>query len=175
MRTISLTRGQVALVDDEDFERLNFWNWYCKENGNTRYAVSDKMVNRVRAHRLMHRVILNPPKELYIDHINHNGLDNRKENLRIVTKSMNAANMRVKSNNTTGHPGVYLTPARFEATITVDGKSKYLGRYKDMANAVSAYHEAKSEYFPHMQPTERFCCDVKLIEGLIKSEEANNV
>ena len=88
MKKIRLTQGKFAIVDDEDFKWLNQWRWYYRFVGKTGYAANLKMY--------MHRLILKFPKNLEADHINGNTLDNRKINLRIVTKSQNAMNRRIK-------------------------------------------------------------------------------
>src|SRR4030042_4625468 len=84
-RRIKLTRGKYAIVDAEDFERLNKYKWQAVKIGNCFYAKrSRRDKNKIRAVQ-MHREIMRPPKELLIDHKNHNGLDNRKANLRFAT------------------------------------------------------------------------------------------
>lgn len=104
MREIPLTQGKVALIDDEDYEELSQYKWTAHHRAkNTWYAVRyvGKRVDgkRVGVHIQMHRVITNCPDGLVVDHINHNGLDNRKENLRTVTAAVNAGNRRPKDAN----------------------------------------------------------------------------
>ena len=97
-KSIPLTQGKFALVDDEDFEKLNQNVWlFC--NG---YAA--RGVNRFPRRRLlyMHRIILNPPEGFDVDHISHNSLDNRKENLRICSRTENQRNRIIGKNNTSG-------------------------------------------------------------------------
>ena len=76
MKKIKLTQGKYAIVDDEDFAYLNQWRWYYHNN----YAVH---TNKNKSRIYMHRFILNTPKKMFSDHINGNGLDNRRSNLRI--------------------------------------------------------------------------------------------
>ena len=105
MKKIELTQGKFALVDDEDFEWLNQWKWYANHLGYTWYVVrSVRYDNEVKA-ILMHRSILNAKIGEEIDHINHNGLDNRKKNLRICTRSQNNMN-RNKLRGTYKYKGV---------------------------------------------------------------------
>lgn len=106
----------------------------------------------------MHRVVAQTPAGLWTDHINRNKLDNRRENLRHVTKSENAFNMRPKINNTTGHSGVFLADKPWRAAITVMGR---LGGYKTKEEAVDAYHRGRARYFQHYaEPHGDACCEL---------------
>jgi hypothetical protein len=85
-KEIPLSRGEVAVVDEEDYEKvINFGRWWCSDTG---YAICHIGTKKVR----MHRLINNTPKGLITDHINGNRLDNRKTNLRTVDHKENAAN-----------------------------------------------------------------------------------
>ena len=112
----------VAIVDDEDYDRVIEWTRRYKKDGSLRkgsgkwyyvrkgqdsfneYAVSGDRRSAI------HRVVMNAPKGLSVDHINGDGLDNRKENLRLCTTSQNAMNQRLKSHSGTGYKGVYYSP-----------------------------------------------------------------
>ena len=87
MKYIPLTQGKQAIVDDEDFERVNQWKW-CFHKGNNEKNAYAFRFNSIR----MHRFILNVPKGLHVDHINGDTLDNRKSNLRMCTNSENQLN-----------------------------------------------------------------------------------
>jgi hypothetical protein len=106
MRRIKLTQGYFALVDDEDYQRVMAAGpWYIWRDTRNIYAVrsrKDKPLLR------LHAFILGVQDNLTVhpDHINHNGLDCRKKNLRLATVSQNAANRRIGSNNTSGYKGV---------------------------------------------------------------------
>lgn len=98
MKEISLTQGKVAIVDDEDFEYLNRWKWHARKNGQTWYALRSKSW-RIQGKRYgitipMHRVIMGAPEGRVIDHLNRDGLDNRRSNLRVTTFEENARNRR---------------------------------------------------------------------------------
>ena len=95
-RKIELSRGLFAIVDEDDFEFLRKFNWCAKPDGGTCYAIT-RDVDKVECK--MHRVVMKIPNgaDITVDHINHNGLDNRKENLRIVTRSENQMNRRKRS------------------------------------------------------------------------------
>jgi hypothetical protein len=93
MKKIKTTKGIYCLVDEDDFEKLNKYRWYfCSMDGETGYAyakVDGKLVS-------MHRFLMRFPIGLEIDHINHDKLDNRKQNLRIVSRSENAFNRKIQ-------------------------------------------------------------------------------
>lgn len=84
MKTIELSDGYLTIVDDEDYEYLNQFNWQ-----HSNYACRGIRINKKLTVIQMHRVIMNAPKGMVVDHINHNKLDNRRSNLRIVTTAEN--------------------------------------------------------------------------------------
>jgi hypothetical protein len=145
MREIPLTRGKVALVDDGDYDDLSNHSWYVMTAGNLCYAGrSSPMVNGNRQLILMHSAIINTPKGMDTDHINGNGLDNRRENLRIVTRRQNLQNLHIKK--TSIYPGVsFETDSnRWRAQIKINGKSRNIGRFKTEIDAAIAYSAAVS-------------------------------
>src|ERR1039457_4498915 len=99
MKEISLTRGKTALVDDEDFDRINAIKWTYQ--GNRGYAYNMSALGTKKC-VLMHRYIMSPKKNEQIDHINHDKLDNRKSNLRICSNTQNGQNKYKTKNNTSG-------------------------------------------------------------------------
>lgn len=135
MKEIKLTKGFVALVDDEDYEKVNKIKW-CYNGG----YVKHNTTIRIEKHKyktkttLMHRLIMNPPDNMDIDHRNHNPLDNRKENLRICTHHENMMN-RLKRNKL-GVMGVSMTKTgKYAAFKTIEGKNTYLGVFDTLAEA----------------------------------------
>jgi len=93
MKTIPLTQGKVALVDDEDYEELMKHKWYASHEGNGWYAKRKGPRHGGRQTMIyMHRALMAGDSPLEVDHINGDGLDNRRANLRLVTKSGNARN-----------------------------------------------------------------------------------
>jgi hypothetical protein len=89
MKRIKLTQGKYALVDDEDFESLNKYKWYFHQG----YAIRNtKMKFGKRTTIFMHRIITNCPKGKDVDHINMNGLNNQKYNMRVCKRSQNITN-----------------------------------------------------------------------------------
>ena len=94
MKEIKLTQGKVAIIDDEDFERLNQFKWCVKFDWRNWYARRMIRVNGKQTTLYMHRAIVNAPKCVQVDHRNGNGLDNCKENLRLCTHQQNQSNQR---------------------------------------------------------------------------------
>jgi hypothetical protein len=86
-RRIPLTQGKYAIVDPDDFERINKHKWYAAKGKNTFYAERIVTVRKRRMHINIHGEIIKVPDGKFVDHINHNGLDNRKTNLRPATRT----------------------------------------------------------------------------------------
>jgi hypothetical protein len=101
-RLIALSRGEYAIVDAVDYDWLSQWKW-TYSSGYARRTVQE---NGKEIRVYMHRQILNPLSCFLVDHINRNKLDNRKSNLRLSNKSLNAANSKVRIDNTSGFKGV---------------------------------------------------------------------
>lgn len=124
MKEIKLTKGKVAFVDDEDFERVNQYRW-CYDRG---YAIrSVTIAPNVYKPLFMHRFIMNTPDNLRTDHRDHNGLNNQKYNLRVCTNSQNLRNSRPYRKSTSRFKGVSIKIdhkryPRYRAAILVDGK-----------------------------------------------------
>jgi len=142
---VPLTKGEFAVIDLEDVELVNKWNWYC----DTGYAVRKYRVNGEQFRVRMHRVINQTPEHLQTDHINLNKLDNRKSNLRNATASQNSRNQEKNTNNKTGYKGVSWVSKRkrFKASILARGKSKSLGYFKCPIKAAKAYDKKALEVF----------------------------
>lgn len=101
VKEIELTKGQIAIIDNEDFDLVSQFKWRAQQNHNTWYAVSSHDPNQY-----MHRMILSCPRGSIVDHINKDGLDNRRCNLRIASLAENRFNARLSKNNTSGFTGV---------------------------------------------------------------------
>lgn len=131
----------VALVDDEDFERINKYNWYSVKDYNTHYAVRNKRKKETGPTKMrMHNFIIEIPKGMVCDHINHNGLDNRKENLRAVTTRQNAQNRWVSK--TSIYPGVNLKRDKWIARMRVGDSRIEIGYFNTELEAFEAYCNA---------------------------------
>lgn len=139
-------KNQVVIVDDEDYEYLNQFKWYLSYYG---YAVRNtKMENGNKKSIKMHREILKVQSNEFIDHINHNRLDNRKSNLRIATKSQNAANSK-KRKSSSKFKGVSWIQilGKWRARIRVNGKSYHLGVFNNEIDAAIAYNTSAKLFF----------------------------
>src|SRR5688500_12272183 len=92
-KEISLTRGQVAIVDNADFGWLSQWKWYATKHRNTYYADRNGYISHTKHDTIrMHRLILDAPTGIHVDHIDGNGLNNQRSNLRLCTNQQNLAN-----------------------------------------------------------------------------------
>lgn len=141
MKEIKLTRGKVALVDDEDFEYLNQYKWYAIDCVHTFYA-RRKENNR---HISMHRQILGlTSSKIQGDHKDHDGLNNQKNNLRIANHSQNQANRKSFKNSSSKYIGVCWKKAakKWQAAIYQNGSNKHLGSFINESEAAIAYNEA---------------------------------
>ena len=143
MKTIKLTKEQVTLVDSPDFKKLSRYKWFVSSHG---YAIRD---DERRKRIYMHRFIMDAPSGMVIDHINGNGLDNRRENLRICTQGQNTINARKIKVKTSIYKGVYFSKVcnRWVAQIGLNWKRKYLGLYDDEKSAAIAYDKVARETF----------------------------
>ncbi len=147
MKYILLGQNKSAIVDDSDFNWLNQWKWHY---GGRRYAVrsvyskSKKGTGKII---YMHRKIMKVRDKKQIDHINNDGLDNRKINLRICTSSQNSQNRN--SYNKIGLKGVYGVKKRngFISVICHNNKRLYLGYFLNKYKAAYAYNQAAIKYF----------------------------
>jgi hypothetical protein len=141
MREIPLTQGKIALVDDDDFEELNKYKWCARVREHTSYA--ERKESKTRKIIRMHREVLKYiPDGMFTDHIDGNGLNNQKYNLRIVTTRQNAQNRhQIK---TSKYPGVvwHSRDKKWYARIIVDGKQNSLGYYDLEDDAANAYNIA---------------------------------
>jgi hypothetical protein len=156
--------GNYAIVDDEDYERVNKFNWCVSRNkhNKTFYAVRGDKNNSY----LMHRFIFNYPKKLVIDHKNFNGLDNRKENLRVCSQQNNSRNTHLRKNNKSGFKGVcwFKLLNKWRATININHKQETLGYFTNVLEAALSYDKAARKYFgefaylnfPTIPPTDEF-------------------
>lgn len=137
--------GSEVIFDKEDYNLINDWTW-CN---NKCYAYARKPNGKTA---MMHRLVIglsNNDEEIFVDHINHNTFDNRKCNLRFATKSQNAMNTSLRSDNTSGVTGVYWHKIRQKwiSKIEKDGKDIYIGCFNKFEDAVLARQKAEEIYF----------------------------
>ena len=135
-----------ALIDLDDVDKVKNIKWHRSDlQRSTYYCISNNSEWR-RIHRLIMGVT---DKDIVVDHINHNGLDNRKSNLRICTSGQNTCNCLTSKNNKSGHKGVYWSKERKKqcAQISINNKTKGLGRYDTIEEAIEAREKAAKEYY----------------------------
>jgi len=137
MKKIKLTQGKYALVDDKDFEQLNQFKWCIWKDKNTDYAARRKSEKII----LMHRYIMNCPQNKQIDHKNRNGLDNRRNNLRICNIHQNARNRVGNKNTSSKYKGVcwHKKSNKWTCKIGINNKRKSLGFYHHEKDAARIY------------------------------------
>jgi len=170
MKTIQLSKykgakfsGLVALVDDEDYNRLNQYTWTAFKNCNNIYAKTVMVIADKKCHILMHREIMNCIKgdNIKIDHKNHNGLDCQKSNMRKASNSQNGANRRATglskylgvsrfksiSKSTSKKTGITKIWSKFYwgSSIRKDGKLRRIGSFKTEEDAARAYNAVAKE------------------------------
>lgn len=152
MKKIPLTQGKFAKVDDSDFEWLSQWRWCAIKWGNTFAAIR----NRARDNKgkqgtvYMHRMVMGLKKgqNLQTDHINHNGLDNQRKNLRKCTAQQNQWNYTKPSNKSSIYKGVCKHKSGgWTAYINKNKIHRYLGYYRTEKEAATAYNTAALKLF----------------------------
>ncbi len=149
MKQILLTKGRFALVDDEDSERVSTHKWCLLKVGDLYYARRNKLVNQAWKTELMHRVVMNAEKGQQLDHIDGDGLNNTKANLRFCTHSQNIANSTPMENCSSKYKGVYWNRQnkKWRAQIILNGKGSFLGSFNSQIEAAKAYDKKAKEVF----------------------------
>ena len=147
MKEIKLTKGLITQVDDDMFEYLNQFKWHAKKDDRTYYVARLSKVEEGHKTIRMHRQITNCPKGLEVDHIDHNGLNNQKYNLRICNHSQNQCNR--KGNGSSKYLGVSIEKngnyKRIRASIQTNKKSINLGCFYTEKQAALAYDQKAKE------------------------------
>ncbi len=160
MREILLTHGQVTLVDNEDFHKLNQYKWRVNTRRLNLYAI--RRNGKMTSSR-MHREILNAPLGMEIDHIDGNGLNNQRSNLRVVTHMQNMQNAKTHRDNVSGFKGLSWDrkACKWMVRIQLEKKYLFLGLFKYKWSAVKAYDRAALKFFGRYAklnfPTMRQC------------------
>lgn len=151
MKRIPLTQGKFSIIDDEDYNELNKYKWFAQNTGNSwragRNTARDKNGKQKRI--FMSRFIMNCPKGLQVDHLNHNTLDNRRLNLRVCTLQENHWNEKKRRYCKSQYKGIYKGAGRkkWQAAIKINGKRIILGYFYDEIEAAMAYDRNAEELF----------------------------
>lgn len=154
-QTVELSNGYTAIVDDEDFERVSRYKWSYKPVSGKGYAARKAYYgggrkNPIRETIQLHRFIMGAnDRKVVVDHINGDGLDNRRSNLRLCTQAENMRNSAIYSCNKTGYKGVHFNKrdGKYQANIRVNKKLLFLGYFDDALQAAKAYNNAAAQYF----------------------------
>jgi hypothetical protein len=145
---VPLTLGYEAVIDADDAPLVMGFNWSARVDGENVYAhrtetVSSSSLQRRRVY--LHRVIMGEPSGMQVDHIDCDGLNNRKENLRQATHQQNTHNARIAKHNTSGFKGVWRARNKWRAQIRDGGKKISLGCFDTPEEAHAAYRKASGD------------------------------
>jgi hypothetical protein len=151
---VPLTKGYTAVIDADDVPLVAEWNWSAQvfkrqRDGSiyTVYAHRQQIVGTKKGALYLHRVIAGTPADMHTDHIDGDGLNNRRSNLRVVTRTQNMQNRRVCRTSATGLKGVFWhkRDCKWYAQIKAGGKKRHLGCFETKADAAEAYAAASAE------------------------------
>jgi hypothetical protein len=143
---VPLTRGYEAIIDAADAEFIGQWNWQAHIDTHNVYAVRKGQLGEIRR-VIMHRSIMQPPSQMKVDHIDGNGLNNTRSNLRVVSHSDNLKNQQLRRDNRSGFKGVTWKKdnKKWCARIVHEGKRIHLGYFKTPEAAYEAYCQASQK------------------------------
>ena len=142
---IALTKGYVALISKSDLDIVKGYGWHVNYNkNNDSYYAQTEIEGKGIS---MHRLLLNAPAGVPIDHKNHNTLDNRRVNLRLCSNSQNSMNSKTRCDSSTGYKGVsfHRGSGKYRARIMIKGVSKHIGTFDTGEEASEAYKKAAKE------------------------------
>ena len=144
----------IMKINQEDWDDIishGYGRVFAHNSVGCKSVYAQVMVNRKNTP--IHRILVKEGE--VVDHINHDSLDNRRCNLRPCTRRQNSMNQKLRPDNTSGVKGVYKTKWGWQASITVNGKLKYIGHWKEKQKAINARKEAEEKYFGEFNLAER--------------------
>jgi len=156
-RYIQLTQGKQTLVDASDYEWLNRYKWFAHKGGKGSKSgyIAERLIRPISRgpqvpEKMARKIMDVTDPNLEVDHKNHDTLDNRRKNLRIVTSAQNSQNRRRRSDNSSGYKGISNASIqegvpRWRVRIQANGHGKHLGYFKTLEEAVAAYQAAAIE------------------------------
>lgn len=140
---VPLTQGRYAYISPEDYTLIKPYTWRLLKTKHGEYAQSGNGI-------LMHRLIMKPSADLEIDHINRDGLDNRRENLRLCTSSQNKHNTKVRKDSSTGYRGIYYNTKYNKYYVQIkppNAKRIFVGAFSNLSEAIKRYEEVAITIF----------------------------
>ena len=143
---VPLSGGKEALIDAADLSLVEGHNWHAHGTRSGFYAGRTDYRDGVKRKVLLHRVILPTAGGLVVDHINGNGLDCRRSNLRAATHAQNRCNVPAQKRNKSGLKGVVPHHGKWRAQLTVDGKTIRFGSFKTPEEAYAVFTEQAARY-----------------------------
>ena len=145
---VPISKGYEVVIDAADVGLIEgpAWRAVVRSGGKNVYASRFEWTNKARVYVLMHRLILGAPRGLHVDHIDGNGLNNRRSNLRIATVAQNQQNGRLRVDNASGVRGVHWDQSsrKWAVNIRAAGKRHYLGMFSEIDDAAAAYAKASA-------------------------------
>jgi hypothetical protein len=146
-KRIKLTQGKYAIVDNVDYEWINQYKWCASYSRGYWRAERGFRENGKQHHIEMHRFIMSPPKDMVVDHKDHNRFNNQRSNLRIATRSENQRNSLPQKGHKYKGPHLTKQKGRWASSISVNRKGVHLGRFNSKKEAAIAYDNAAKQYF----------------------------
>jgi hypothetical protein len=151
MPSLPLYGGQTALVDQDDYDRLHAFKWYYRPERSGNQGCAMRHVRNAAGKvttQYLSRDVMNPPPGMEIIFLNHDRLDCRKENLKVVDRAHAQRHKRARSDNPTGHKGIIFNPGpkTFSVNLWRDGRMKRVGTFESIHHAKEAYERAVRLY-----------------------------
>lgn len=148
-REIPVSKGLVAIVDEEDYPEISKFTWHARKDGHFYYPATWVGPRKTRKYVMMHQMIMGVIPGKKIDHIDRKPLNNSRSNLRHVDHRTNCLNTAMWASNTSGYRGVswHQVRRKWRACIGVHGKMIDIGHFSSAEDAARAYDQAAREFF----------------------------